>query len=207
MTTPSCRRMPPCRGNLRPFPAIPRHFRGGLVPSANADSCMLKHDRNAGLKARSTRDQIAANSGRTTPQSGEIRLESAISRSSDTSPRFAANSVTASRQIKANSHVCNILAGIQPTPHPRDLVSYLISIAYVFAALTSLQLTPYSRIFCRQVSTGQSLAHYPRKIFKTNDFKPHGFNILQNLGCKLLKIMIVFFTFPLRCFHHGRQNL
>ena len=183
------------RDDLRPFAAIPRHFRARLVPSAKADFCILKDDRNAGLKARSTRDQIAAISGKLLPQLDRIRPGLVYARAARSSRPFAANSGTASHEITANSHVWNILARMQSTVYRHRIISCLTSITYVLDAIASRPLTPYPRIFCREPYTGQSLAGCPRKIFKTNDFKPHDFNILQNIVCNVLKTNIYIFHF------------
>ena len=187
--------MRPGRDDLRPFAANPGRFRGRLVPSAEADSCMLKDDRNAGLKARSTCCQIVANSGKMRPQLGTIRPVLVYARAARSSRPFAANSGTASHEFTTNSHVWNILAGMQPTVHQPGLISCVVSIAYVLAAAASSHLTPYSQIFYKQVPAGQSLADRPRKIFKTNDFKPSVSNILQDVVCNVLKTNIYIFYF------------
>ncbi len=204
--------MPPYRGDPRLFVVLSQQFRSGArrgvagVPPAEAGS-VLNEQCNAGLKARSTRDQNTAISGKLPPQLGRIRPGFVHGRLARLSLQFAANSGTGSHELTANCHVWNILAGMQPTVHQPGLISYVVSITYLFAVTSSSRLTPYSRIFCRQVSTGQLLADHPRKILKTNDFKPSDFNILQNCACKLLKTWISFLLFCLRGLHHGSQNL
>jgi hypothetical protein len=160
-------------------------------PVATQSLKSLGDDKDQGTLSR----QNTAFSGKLPPLMGRIRQGFVYARLAPSSLRFAANSGTASHQIKANSHVWNILAGVQSGSHHREVVSYLVSITYVFAATSSSPLTPYSRIFCRQVSAGQPLASHPRKIFKTSDFKLNDFNILQNIVGNLLKTNIYIFYF------------
>jgi hypothetical protein len=173
MCAPACRRIQPFRDDLRQSALISRHFVSDKVLSG----------RDAAISSKST------------PQLGRIRLESPLSRNAFPGRQFRAISRTPSPQLDVNSKFSNILSGIQHIGIEPWIVSILISMTCNYSFPEPSPLTPYSRIFCRQVYEAKPLINYPRKIFKTNDFKFNIFNILQIIICKLLKINTYFLLF------------
>ncbi len=112
-----------------------------------------------------------------------------------------------SAKIWPNSFVLNILPTSSRLPAETSLLSHLVSASCISGASGVAKLTPYSPIFCKQVSASQYFTSVPRKIFKTNTLNSPVFNILRNFPRNLLQTEILFFYFFLRCFHHGSQDL
>jgi hypothetical protein len=107
---------------------------------------------------------------------------------------IAAESGTGTHRLACNSHVWNILPGMQLIILSLESISHFISATYVLPRTAPSNLTPYSAIFCKLILVNQPLARHPRKIFKTGNLKVNHFNILQINVCNLLKPEI-FFTF------------
>ena len=225
MSTPSCHRMPPCWDDLRQARAILGQFALQSIlqiPQVRKRPCRRSAARSipdltAGLRLRLTAvpplcgcsecSRITAISGRIAPQSGIIRHRFAKDPSVTQTGEMAAKSGTRSRRLAANSHVPNILPGMQLTIRRREPISGLISTAYVFAAPVSSELTPYLAIFCKLILANQLLAGSARKIFKTNDFNRNILNILQIIVCNILKTGILIFLLFSEVNCHGCQDL
>jgi len=190
MSTPSCRRMPPRRDDLRLFGAIVGHNPQALSGSCHHEAALAAEGSAFG---RVTIKQI--------PRRPRVPLVMTIL------GEIAAKSGTVSGGFPANYRLCNILPRTNVSRRERKTISTLVSTVYVMAQLAPCNLTPYFGIFCKHSLANQQLARHARKILKTNNFNLNDFNILQICVYNLLKSEILFFYFFSEVRHHGRQNL
>ena len=210
MSTPSCRRMPPRRGDLRSFAAITglNAANPGKSAPIHVTICSV-----SGHVFRRAVRSLTGNGASETVSQPVPPLRGSIIFPLDRGLTPAANTnVAASRLgrvlfarfIPPQNCICG-RDTVSSAPRQTRAEAHALGCRRVgttkdraLIQSKASPLTPYSAIFCRPVFANQRLARLYRKIFKTGSLKVNHFNILQIYVCNLLKPEILNFFFFLR---------